>query len=312
MAFKTATRKRVKARLALVGMSKSGKSLLSLGIARGIVGPAGKIAAIDTENGALSLYAGRYGDFDVQELTNTSPDQYIRAIEEAARAKYDALIIDSCSQEWGSVLEIVDGVNDKFFTGWKNATPKHNAFIRAIVSAPMHVIVTIRQKDEYATEVRDGRSIPVKVGTEPVQRKQFEFEFNAVCTLDLDHNIRVTHSAIEFMPNGTLIPSSTDPLALGADIKKWLDQGDEDWTPPVFKKSFMIPSATGMKEIVSDGIERDTYIALMNTGLAYNKATKKQAKELQKELTGKTSPAELTEEEGERVVQAMKEAIENV
>lgn len=304
--FKPATRKRVKARLALVGLSKSGKSLNALGIMRGIVGPEGRIAAVDTENGALSLYAGRFGSFDVDELNNCSPDQYIKCIDAAAKGKYDGLVIDSVSQEWQAILELVDGQVDKFFGGWKAATPKHNDFIRAIVAAPMHVIVTIRQKDEYV--IGDGNQ-PRKVGLEPVQRKQFEFEFNAVMTIDLDHRIKVTHSAIEFMPNGSIIEPDVDPVELGGNIRTWLDDGDEDWVPPVFKKSFYV----GEREYVSAGIERDTFIAILNSGNALDKATKKgAAKTAALGATGKTKLEDLTEEEGKEGLARIQEALVKV
>jgi len=320
MAFKPATRKRVKSRLAIAGMSKSGKSLTSLGIARGIVGPEGRIAAVDTENGALSLYAKRFPGttqpegFDVQELTNCSPDAYIKAIDEAARAKYDLLLIDSTTQEWQAILELVDGNTDKFFGGWKAATPKHNAFIRAIVSAPLHIIVTARMKDDYVIEQVNGKSTPVKVGTEIVQRKQFEYEFNAVMTIDLDHTIRVTHSAIDFLPNGTLIPATTDindMTVLGANIRRWLDDGDEEWTPPVYKKAFYINTADGVKEIQSNGIEKEQYILLGNRGAALEKVQKRgAAKLLVEKVTGKRTLADLTVDEADKAIAAFEAELE--
>ena len=317
MAFKPATRKRVKARLAIAGMSKSGKSLTALGIARGIVGPDGKIAAVDTENGALSLYAGRFPGtkqpegFDVQELTSCSPDAYVKCIKEAAAAKYDLLLIDSTSQEWQAILELVDGQTDKFFGGWKVATPKHNEFIRAIVSAPMHIIVTARMKDDYVIEQRDGRNVPVKVGTEIIQRKQFEYEFNAVMTIDLDHTIRVTHSAIDFMPNGAIIPPFTDmseALKLGSTLRTWLDDGDEDWVPPVYKKAFYVND----KEVISGGIEREFYISLMNRGAALDKAVKRgYAKSLIINATKKDKLADLTQEEAVTMLKVLETELEN-
>lgn len=317
MPFAPATRSKTKARLAFVGLSKSGKSFTSLGILRGIVGPEGRIAAVDTENGALSLYANRFpsdvqpSGFDVQNLNVTTPDSYIKCIEEAARLKYDGLLIDSCSQEWHTILEMVDGQVDKYFTGWKNATPKHNAFVRAIVSAPLHVIVTIRQKDDYVIENKDGRNVPVKVGMEPVQRKQFEYEFNAVMTMDLDHTIRVTHSAIDFLPNGTVIPAFTHPVEdaidLGQNIRKWLDQGDAEWTPPQYRKAFYVND----KEYISAGIERETFLSLTNLGVQYNKKVKGgNAKHFLGELTGKSALADLTEEEGQKAVTALKEVLD--
>lgn len=317
MPFTPATRSKTKARLAFVGLSKSGKSLTTLGILRGIVGPEGKIAAVDTENGALSLYAGRFpsaaqpSGFDVQNLQVTTPDSYIKCIEEAARLKYDGILIDSVSQEWHTILEMVDGQVDKYFTGWKNATPKHNAFIRAIVSAPMHIIVTMRQKDDYVIENKDGRNIPVKVGMEPVQRKQFEYEFNAVLTMDLDHTIRVTHSAIDFLPNGSIIPPMNNPatqaVELGSNIAHWLNMGEGEWTPPAYRKAFYVND----KEYISAGIERETFVALSNLGAQFNKKVKgKNAKQFVQEVTGKGSLADLTEEEGQSVGKKMKELVD--
>lgn len=318
MPFKPATRSKTKARLAFVGMSKSGKSLTSLALLRGIVGPEGRIAAVDTENGALSLYAGRFpgakqpSGFDVQELTVTTPDAYIKCIGEAAAGKYDGLLIDSTSQEWHTLLEMVDGQVDKYFTGWKMATPKHNAFIRAIVSAPLHIIVTIRQKDDYIVENRDGRNVPVKVGLEPIQRKQFEYEFNAVMTIDLEHNIRVTHSAIDFLPNGTIIPAAAadmeDVLNLGRNIRQWLDQGEEEWSPPVYKKAFYVND----REYISAGIERDSFIKLSNLGVKFNKlpkAPKGGAKAILEKLTGKLTVADMTEAEAQEVIKVLEAEI---
>lgn len=316
MAFHPATRQRVKARLAMIGLSKSGKSLTSLAMLRGIVGPDGRIAAIDTENGALSLYAGRFpgthqpSGFDVQELTNCTPDSYIKLLNEAAAAKYDGLLLDSATQEWQSILELVDGQTDKFFGGWKVATPKHNSFIRAIVSSPLHIIVTVRQKDDYIIEQVNGKNTPVKVGMEPIQRKQFEYEFNAVMTMDLEHVLRVTHSAIDFLPNGTVVPPfehMNDAIAFGADIKRWLDDGDVDWVPPVYRKAYYVNE----KEIVSGGIEKTTYMALMNRGLALDKVTKRgNAKSIVAHTTNKSVLADLTEEEGSACLALLTNAVE--
>lgn len=318
MSFKPATRKRVKARIAIGAMSKSGKTLTSLGMLRGIVGPEGRIAGIDTENGAMSLYSGRFpgtkqpSGFDVQELSLTTPDSYVKAINEAAAAKYDALLIDSTSQEWGSVLEIVDGQTDKFFGGWKAATPKHNAFIRAIVDCPLHIIATIRQKDEYVIEKdANGKNAPRKVGTEMVQRKQFEFEFNAVMTMDLEHTIRVTHSAIDFLPNGTLIPAFTDmqqAVELGEQIRKWLDTGDAEWRPPQYKRAFYVNDREVAVDAIN-GLEREQYVALCNKGVTLNKIKRGRAAVLTQELTGKATLADLTRDEADKVLQAMESEI---
>jgi hypothetical protein len=320
MAFVPATRKKVKARLAIGGMSKSGKSLTSLAILRGIVGPAGRIAAIDTEHGALSLYAGRFpgtkqpGGFDVQEIEHFSPDKYIGAIDDAVKAGYDALLIDSCSHEWmgaGGILEMVDGATDKFFTGWKAATPKHNAFVRALVASPLHVVVTLRQKAEYVIgQDANGKNAPQKVGMQLVQREGFEYEFNAVGIIDLNHTLRFQWSAIDFLPNGTVVPAfeptMEGALDLGGAIGAWLNQGDEEWTPPTFKKAFYVSG----KEYLTSGIERETFVEALNLGTALDKLCKRgTAKALISATTGKANLADLTKEEAATLIEALRQAV---
>jgi len=66
-AFRKATKANAKLRLAFIGPAGSGKSYSSLAVARALVGPQGRIAAIDTERGSLSKYANDF-QFDVLEL----------------------------------------------------------------------------------------------------------------------------------------------------------------------------------------------------------------------------------------------------
>ncbi|MCP3065870.1 ATP-binding protein, partial [Myxococcus sp. K38C18041901] len=110
--FQKATKKAARLRLALIGQSGSGKTFSALRIARGLVGPNGRIAVGDTENESASKYADRF-DFDAQSMSRFSPRDFIALIEEAAREKYDCLIIDSLSHAWmgkGGALEMVDQV----------------------------------------------------------------------------------------------------------------------------------------------------------------------------------------------------------
>lgn len=320
MAFTPATRKRIKARLAIGGMSKSGKSLTSLALLRGIVGPEGRIAAIDTE-GSLELYSGRFpserqpGGFDVEVIQHYSPDKYIAAIDEAAAKGYHGLLIDSGSHEWmgaGGILEMVDGAaSDKFFTGWKNATPKHNAFIRALVASPLHLIVTLRQKSEYVIGTdANGKNAPQKVGLQLVQREAFEYEFNAVGIIDLAHVLRFQWSAIDFLPNGTVIPAfepdMQGALSLGRSISEWLNQGEEDWVPPTFKKAFYVSG----KEYITSGIERETFVEALNLGTALDKLSKRgTAKALISQVTGKVNLADLTNLEAQMLLEHLQTAI---
>ena len=101
--FKKAERKRSYVKIALCGVSGSGKTYSALLMAQGL---GEKIAMIDTENGSGELYSDLY-DYDVAQIVPPfTTTNYINAIKEAEKAGYDVLIIDSLSQcmEWSRWL----------------------------------------------------------------------------------------------------------------------------------------------------------------------------------------------------------------
>lgn len=191
MQFTKATRKKAKLRLALTSPSGGGKTHGALMIAKGL---GGRIALIDTERGSASLYE-HLCDFDVLELEPPfSPERYIDAIKIAEAAGYDVCIIDSTTQEWsgtGGCLEINEQVAAAKFRGntwsaWNETTPRHRAFIDAMVQSKMHIIATGRSKTETAQQQIDNKKTVVKLGMKTEQREGFEYEFTAV--LDIIHD----------------------------------------------------------------------------------------------------------------------------
>ncbi|MGP0071214.1 MAG: ATP-binding protein [Bryobacteraceae bacterium] len=198
MAFQKAVKRDAKGRVALVGPAGSGKSYTMLTLARALAGTEGKIAAIDTEHGSLSKYADLF-DFDVAELASFTHDNFLKALEEAARAGYAVFCCDSISHFWmgkDGALEFVDTRskrnNGDSFAGWKDFRPHERAMIDAIIASPLHVIVTMRTKNEYVTEKNDkGKTVRRKIGLAPVQREGIEYEFDLVGTLDDDNTLLV-------------------------------------------------------------------------------------------------------------------------
>lgn len=195
--FKPAQRKQAKLRLALSGPSGSGKTTGALLIAKGI---GGKIAVLDTERGSASLYSDIV-PFDVVELTPPyTPERYIEVIQEAEKAGYDTLILDSITHEWngaGGILEIVDKVARSKYRGnsyaaWNEGTPRHQKFVDAMLASPLHIIATMRSKAVYVeTEQANGKKTIQKQGAAPQQRDGLEYEFTAVLDLSIDGNIAI-------------------------------------------------------------------------------------------------------------------------
>ena len=226
--FQKATRHQAKLRLALIGPAGAGKTYTALKVAEGL---GGKIALIDTERGSASKYS-HVTNFDVLELVSFAPDRYIEAIHDAEENGYGVLVIDSLSHAWSGkdgILEFVDKRkaqsrgND--FAVWRDATPLQNKLVDTILGAKLHVIATMRTKMEYVIEKdeKSGKNIPRKIGLQPVQRDQIEFEFDLVGDMDQDHRLLVTKSRIEQFADAVLAKPGPE---LGKQLAEWLSQGE--------------------------------------------------------------------------------------
>jgi hypothetical protein len=233
MAFQKAVRRSAKARILVEGPSGSGKSYGALQLAKGF---GGKIAAIDTEHGSLSMYDNLV-DFDVMELTAPfSPESYVNAIKEAEEAGYDVLIIDSLTHEWngeGGCLDILEkiplaSVGGNSWAKWAKVTPRHNKFIEAILQSSCHIIATTRSKTEYVMETENGKNTPKKAGTAPQQRDGIDYEFTMVFSVVAD-----THVAMVTKDRTAQFAGFMDVITAktGKKIVQWLDGGADAPAP---------------------------------------------------------------------------------
>lgn len=228
--FRPATRKKSRLRLAIDGVSGSGKTFTALRFATAL---GQKIAVINSESGAVEKYLGLAPDgvpfeFDVCELHDFAPTSYTQAIQAAGQAGYDVLIIDSLSHAWagsGGALEIKDKKGGNSFTAWKDVTPMQNKMIDAILTSPCHVIATMRSKQEHLIDVDErGKQTIRKVGVKPVQRDGMEYEFDVYCSLDNDHTLRVTKSRCPSIDGAVIVKPSSLFLSPVVD---WLNDGVE-------------------------------------------------------------------------------------
>jgi len=188
MQLQKAQRKRAKIKLGLQGPSGSGKTYSSLLIAFGLSGDYSKVAVIDTENHSASLYA-HLGEFHVVNMSSPfTPEKYISAIEMCEKAGMEVIIIDSITHEWENLIEYHSSLQGNSFTNWSKITPRHNAFVQRMLQSPCHIISTIRTKQDYVLNEKNGRMTPEKVGLKSVQREGLEYEFTLVFDLDMKNN----------------------------------------------------------------------------------------------------------------------------
>ena len=227
--FQKAERRKAKLRLGLCGPSGSGKTYSGLLVAKGL---GGKIAVIDTEHRSAELYADLC-DYDVAIIEAPyTVEKYITSIKEAEKLGYDTIIIDSLSHAWageGGILDYqgkVASISGKTsYTAWREATPKHQQLIEAMLQSKCHIIATMRTKQDYVLVENDkGKLAPQKVGMAPVQRDGMDYEFTLVFDVDVNHMaISSKDRTSMFKGNMPILLSE----ATGDQLLTWLNSGSD-------------------------------------------------------------------------------------
>jgi len=222
--FKKATKSQIKVRLALSGASGSGKTYSALAIASHL---AKKVALIDTERGSASRYADLFS-FDVCELSNCHPSNYIEAIQAAEASGYEAIIIDSLTHAWFAELEMVDRAKNSF-TAWKDVRPLERKLIDTITRCQSHIVATMRSKTEWDTSQTDsktGKMKPVKIGTAPIQNSGIEYEFDIAGELSQDHILYISKSRCPELSNQSFLKPGKD---LAYALRAWTGEVWLNW-----------------------------------------------------------------------------------
>lgn len=228
-AAKKAEKRQVKLKLGIQGPSGSGKTEGALGLATNLW-PNAKILVVDTENESASLYADRY-EFDTIPLDPPFESiRYEACIDYAVDNHYDVLILDSVTHQWdgeGGILrrkeELDRRPNSNSFTNWAALTPEHTHFIESIKQAPIHIIATMRSKQEYTLQQNDkGKSKPVKLGMSPIQREGFDYEFTVVFDVQMDHKALAVKNRTGLFGDKAI--DLADPKT-AEKIRDWMDNG---------------------------------------------------------------------------------------
>jgi hypothetical protein len=108
------------------------------------------------------------------------------------------------------------------FANWNKITPRHKTFIQKILEAPVHVIATMRTKQDYVLNQKDGKFIPEKVGLKAIQRDGVDYEFTIVFDLDIKHNCTCSKDRTSlFMDQPEFIITTKT----GIQILNWCNQG---------------------------------------------------------------------------------------
>lgn len=276
MAFQVRKAKRsaTKLRLLLTSPSGGGKTYGGLLLAKGI---GGRTVVIDTEQSSSDIYDNVH-DFDVVDMQPPfTPERYIEAIEYCENEGYDVIIIDSITHEWsgkGGCLELVDSIAKAQFRGntwsaYSVITPRHRAFIDAMLRSSCHIIATGRSKTETAQVEDHGKKKVAKLGMKVETRDGVEYEFTTV--LDIIHD---GHFATASKDRTGIFAGDPKPITVetGKQLAAWLAGGVERETPPPPLKSGDVADAASVMTKASKAIaEATTLKQLERLSIGVNK-----------------------------------------
>ena len=238
--IKKAVREKIWSKVALLVASGSGKTYSALRLATGMLEKLkeigleqnGRIILINTEQKRGYYYANEF-DYDIVDLDAPySPEKYVDLIREVVKLNYPILIIDSTSHEWegkGGALELHQQAGGTY-QAWSKVTPRHDKFILEIADSPIHIIATMRGKDQYSMETEGGRTTVKKLGVGAKQREGVEYEFTVTFLLD-----QLTNLATQKKDNTHIFDSEGDVILTedsGRQIISWANSGEAVYIAP--------------------------------------------------------------------------------
>jgi len=256
--IKTAKRELVFSKIALMGASGSGKTYSALRMAKGmskalepILGRKARTIMLNNEASRGLYYADEF-EYDIADIAAPhNPEKYVEAINECVKAGYDILILDSSSHEWegdGGCLSIQQGLGGRY-TDWGKVTPRHNKFIQAVADSPIHIIATMRGKDQYEVDKTDNNKTTVtKIGVGAKQREGFEYEFTATLLIEQQDNFAKAQkdNTHLFENKGRFLIKEED----GEAIVAWANSGEAKHTPVIRNEVPVAPQKSTMDTII--------------------------------------------------------------
>lgn len=197
--------------VAVAGGTNSGKTFSALRLARGIAGPSGKVAVVDTEGGRTLHLKDRF-NFDVMLFDPPHrPQRYADAAKAAEEAGFDVVVFDSFSMEWVGLGGVLDWQAEEYermgsreqvkLASWIKPKMGHKAMVYSLLQRRIPIVFSLRAEEKAKKE---GSAI--KSSWEPICNKAFPFEITVsfmlmqnrqgVIDLSLPHKLEGAHRPI--------------------------------------------------------------------------------------------------------------------
>lgn len=229
--IKKAKRDSIYTKVLIGGCSGAGKTYSALRMATGMAeelsrlnGKEERICFIDTENRRSCYYAKKF-DFDILELDEYAPEEYVGAIEDALDERYKIIVIDSASLEWSFLLDVHSKMSGNSFTNFAKIGSRHEKFLDKILQSDAHFIICCRSKEKYVLEEQNGKQVPVKKGVDLIQRDGIEYIMTVSLNIDMaTHSYSAMKDNTDLFEYGGNLVTEKD----GINIIKWANDGDLD------------------------------------------------------------------------------------
>jgi len=188
-----ATRESVKALVGLYSKSGAGKTHSALLMMRGLVGPKGRIAVIDTENRRSAIFADVIpGGYSVIDLDPPfTAERYWEALD-VAQANADGIVIDSFSHCWageGGLLDQHEAELERMagsdwkkreackMTAWIRPKQAHKRLVERILRLKHPLIVCMRGEEKTHIDKEGGKTqVYTDKHCSPIGDPRFIFE----------------------------------------------------------------------------------------------------------------------------------------
>lgn len=203
--FRPAVRENAGALVALAGPSGGGKTMSALRLARGLVGPQGVIAFIDTEARRATHYADKFQFLHGDLHPPFRPDTYIDAILDAEKTGAGAVIIDSMSHVWSGTGGVLDWQEEEVeaaveraktlaakkgwefdeyrareankMAAWIKPKMSHKKMMSRLLQCRAHLIFCLRAEEKVKMEKNErNQTVIVPIGWQPICEKNFMYE----------------------------------------------------------------------------------------------------------------------------------------
>ena len=178
--------------IGVAGTTGAGKTESAMRLARGIVGPHGTFAVIDTENKRALNKKSRYRFHHLDMQPPYTPQNFWGAIQAAIQAGHKAVVVDSFSAEWDGegglhdqatdILErITKGDPDKaqamMGLSWKQPKMDHKRLMAYLRKCDVPIIFGLRAepKIKYVKDDK-GKTQVVDAGWLPIAEKLFGYD----------------------------------------------------------------------------------------------------------------------------------------